>query len=107
MNPIDEFLTVYESFSKEMISFVKPLMTDKKCASAVAQLLNCDSNIHLTMELIKKAETIQDAKEKISLSGDEMMLIRYFLESLRNQDPTQVAILCKQTEELETLINQL
>ena len=53
MNPIIEIESKIESFTTELIQFCKPIMLEKKYSSAVSQLLNCESNIRMTIEFAK------------------------------------------------------
>lgn len=101
MNPIVEIENKVEKFTSELIKFCKPLMLDKKYSSAVSQLLNCESNIRMTMEFAKTVETQKECYEKLVLTTEELALMDYFLKSLQNYDSETVGGLLAQSDEIK------
>ena len=107
MNPIIEIESKIESFTSELIKFCKPIMLEKKYSSAVSQLLNCESNIRMTIEFAKSVETQQECYEKLTLTKEELQLIEYFLKSLLNYDNKAVSELIENTNRIKTEIEPL
>ena len=100
-NPIIDIESKIESFTTELIQFCKPLMLNKKYSSAVSQLLNCESNIRMTIEFAKTVETSKECYEKLMLTKEELQLMDYFLKSLQNYDGETVGGLLAQSDEIK------
>ena len=107
MNPIIEIESKIESFTSELIKFCKPIMLEKKYSSAVSQLLNCESNIRMTIEFAKSVETQQECYEKLTLTKEELQLMEYFLKSLLNYDNKAVSELIENANRIKSEIEPL
>lgn len=107
MNPIIEIENKIEQFTTELIQFCKPLMLNKKYSSAVSQLLNCESNIRMTVEFAKTVETSKECHEKLILTKEELQLMKYFLKSLQNYDNKTVTHLLDIIENINADIQPL
>ena len=107
MNPIINIENKIELFTTELIQFCKPLMLNKNYASAVSQLLNCESNIRMTIEFSKTVETSKECYEKLTLTKEELLLMEYFLSSLANYDEKTVSSLLEKAKEIREEIESL
>ena len=106
-NPIIDIESKIESFTTELIQFCKPLMLNKKYSSAVSQLLNCESNIRMTIEFAKTVETSKECYEKLMLTKEELQLMDYLFKSLQNYDNETVTNLLGKTAEILSDIEPL
>ncbi len=107
MNPLEILQAKVEAFSNVLISFCKPFMLDKKYSLTITQLLNSESNVRMTIDFAKVAETAAECQEKLELTIEELMLMQYFLKSLEVQNSEQVHMLYVQLEELNNIVAEL
>ena len=107
MNPIIEIESKIESFTTELIQFCKPIMLEKKYSSAVSQLLNCESNIRMTIEFAKTVETQKECYGKHTLTKEELQLIEYFLKSLLNYNNEKASELIEKANQIKSEIEPL